>query len=472
MSDNINNGFPVPEEPITREEQYLSAIAQVTPATQIPEEPLTRIEAYLDKIVENGGGGGGGFVPTQAQLDAMNSGIDSTKVEQIETNKTNILLSLLNHADMIHGQSFDCNTVVDNSIYRLSKTNNTLNLPANYPTDNTKHWLVTLVNTLNGNANVTQAILDNTFTQKWRRYKTGSQAWAAWSDITNSNTRSEIVECGAGKTYTRLRDAIAKGVELGCTVVVYAGTYDLTSEFASEISAAVSGQTGIPLSNGVHVKFMAGAYVTAVFDTFNSWAYSNFSPFYTVGDFTLENAHIVAKNTRYCVHDEKSGSGTYTVKYINCHMEYTSTATTTNYIQCIGGGLGLHGTILIDGGYYKSYTTVAIANYGSAENSQVAISYHNGAASGCDGKIIIRNVYLADRGFIKIGSHGVSTIKTPVQLCNNSFGLPIIYVYEDNNDLTAEIQNFNINAFNNHQRNTTVQFSFDRLISIVEGDTI
>lgn len=92
MSDNINNGFPVPEEPITREEQYLSAIAQVTPATQIPEEPLTRIEAYLDKIVENGGGGGGGFVPTQAQLDAMNSGIDSTKVEQIETNKTNISL--------------------------------------------------------------------------------------------------------------------------------------------------------------------------------------------------------------------------------------------------------------------------------------------------------------------------------------------------------------------------------------------
>ena len=89
MSDNIN-GFPVPEEPETREEQYLSAIAQVTPATQIPSEPLTRIEAYLDKIVENGGGGGGGFVPTQAQLDAMNSGIDSTKVQQIETNKTNI----------------------------------------------------------------------------------------------------------------------------------------------------------------------------------------------------------------------------------------------------------------------------------------------------------------------------------------------------------------------------------------------
>lgn len=60
MSENTNNGFPVPEEPITREEQYLSAIAGVTAATEIPPEPLTRVEAYLDKIVKNGGGGGGG----------------------------------------------------------------------------------------------------------------------------------------------------------------------------------------------------------------------------------------------------------------------------------------------------------------------------------------------------------------------------------------------------------------------------
>ena len=37
-------------------------------------------------------GGGGGFTPTETQLEAMNSGIDSTKVDQIETNKNNISL--------------------------------------------------------------------------------------------------------------------------------------------------------------------------------------------------------------------------------------------------------------------------------------------------------------------------------------------------------------------------------------------
>ena len=38
-----------------------------------------------------GGGGGGGFTPTQEQLDAMNSGATTEKIEQIETNKNNIL---------------------------------------------------------------------------------------------------------------------------------------------------------------------------------------------------------------------------------------------------------------------------------------------------------------------------------------------------------------------------------------------
>jgi len=38
-----------------------------------------------------GGGGGGGFTPTGEQLTAMNSGITSTDVAQINTNKNDIL---------------------------------------------------------------------------------------------------------------------------------------------------------------------------------------------------------------------------------------------------------------------------------------------------------------------------------------------------------------------------------------------
>ena len=42
------------------------------------------------KMGEGSGGGGGGFTPTDAQLDAMNSGITAEDVEQISTNKNNI----------------------------------------------------------------------------------------------------------------------------------------------------------------------------------------------------------------------------------------------------------------------------------------------------------------------------------------------------------------------------------------------
>lgn len=38
------------------------------------------------RAATKGGGGGGGFTPTQAQLDAMNSGITEEGLETIETN--------------------------------------------------------------------------------------------------------------------------------------------------------------------------------------------------------------------------------------------------------------------------------------------------------------------------------------------------------------------------------------------------
>lgn len=97
-----------PAEPLTREEQYLSAIAGVTSSSDIPEKPLTRTEKYLNKIVENGGGGGSSFTPTDEQLAAMNSGITDADVEQIGTNKNDI--SLLQQKVVAHsagGSNYD-----------------------------------------------------------------------------------------------------------------------------------------------------------------------------------------------------------------------------------------------------------------------------------------------------------------------------------------------------------------------------
>ena len=84
MSDNIINTNP-PSEPLTREEEYLSAIAGVTSSSDIPEEPLTRVEKYLNKIVENGGGGGGGGTVNNAKITIQKNG---TYVESFTLNQS------------------------------------------------------------------------------------------------------------------------------------------------------------------------------------------------------------------------------------------------------------------------------------------------------------------------------------------------------------------------------------------------
>ena len=249
------------------------------------------------------------------------------------------------------------------------------------------------------------------------------------------------IECGSGKQYTRLRDAIAKGVELGRKVIVYSGTYNLVNEFATEISAQ-SDPTGIELGNNVEVVFLSGAKVTAIFDNSSRWIYENFQPFYSKenGSFILNGLDIEAQNTRYCVHDDHVGVGTYYHIFKNCKMKYTTTHTANiNYVQCIGGGLGEHGYIEIDGGYYESINT--------NDTWVEPISYHNGKYNTCFGRIVIKDLYLAGAGRIRFGDYGPSTLLTPVLICDCSMGANIVHQLEAPEEYTAV--NFSITEWNN-----------------------
>lgn len=62
--------------PITRKEQYLAKAAGES--VSIPEEPLTREEAYLDAIAKQGGGGGGTTVIANPSGEATD---DLTKIQ-------------------------------------------------------------------------------------------------------------------------------------------------------------------------------------------------------------------------------------------------------------------------------------------------------------------------------------------------------------------------------------------------------
>ena len=60
----------LPDNPLTRGEQYLNRIA--TGGGTIPDEPLTRMEQYLDYIAKNGSGGGGGGSVTALKQTLLN----------------------------------------------------------------------------------------------------------------------------------------------------------------------------------------------------------------------------------------------------------------------------------------------------------------------------------------------------------------------------------------------------------------
>lgn len=409
-------------------------------------------------------GGGSSFEPTQTQLDAMNSGATTEKINQISTNESNILNCVKVHSNIIGlDGNCDANSVDDNTLYRL-QTNNVTNFPADYPTTAAVHYIVTIKNTSGQGAQRYQYIYNNEMKTKWRRSQFQNN-WSAWTNVITGN-----IECGTGKQYTTLREAVAAGVQNGGTVIVYPGVYDLTQEFSAEIAAATGEQKGIQLTNGVHVKFMSGAYVTAIFDGTSSWVYDHFSPFYASGSFTLENANISAQNCRYCVHDEMGGvTSAYSSKYINCTMDYKNTINAVKYVQCIGGGLGKNGHIIINGGIYSSSTVAGYGTYGTygtAENCQQPISYHNANLSNTDSNIIISNVYLADRGYFRFGNRGTSTKMSNVIINNCSMGLPILDMYETTGDST---KNLKYTLFGNISRNNAVGFDFSRVIGEYEN---
>lgn len=247
-----------------------------------------------------------------------------------------------------------------------------------------------------------------------------------------------VFHLGSGQTYTTLRTGIAEAIKYPSSVVyVHPGTYDLTSEFAAEISAATGGATGIILGNNVHVIFMAASYVKALFPTSSAWINTYFNPF-RGHDFKLEGLNIEASNCRYCVHDENAGyEPAYHNVYQDCVMKMTANGTVGTYGQCIGGGLGKHGFIEIKGGKYESF-------WGAGNPT---ISYHNGSVSGADSKFFIRDLYVGgEGGFFRFGYWGPSTIKTPIYISGCSMGAAISKGPETQDSVN---DNFEIIEWNN-----------------------
>lgn len=362
----------------------------------------------------------------------------------------------------------DLNSLTDSEVRIIQRTaaTTTANFPSDFPTDASRATLEVFKSKFEASVTTSVQVLTmlTDTCKKWCRvYNHTTQIWSNW---TRSDDALEF-HVGGGYKYATLRSAVEDAnLFQNAKVIIHKGTYDLLTEYADKLTDVFGGSVaGVELKNGVHVIAMDGVKITANVPDDGTYTDDQlsklgefFNPFYSKSNnsFTLENINIEATNTRYCVHDEHSGAGTYVHKYINCKMKFNNTisrAGIAKYVACIGGGLGEHGTIVIDGGRYEAHTVNGASHIGGGdpENHQNCISYHNGSSATCDSSIRITGVYLADRGYIKFGYYGLSTIKSLCEVSNCSLGLPLVIGKETNNGASDNV-NYDVQAWNNIQK--------------------
>ena len=235
---------------------------------------------------------------------------------------------------------------------------------------------------------------------------------------------------------------------IDATLYICDGIWDICSEYGTEIETMNSIKRGLYLKNRIHIICSSRAIITAKYTGTNDTVREWFSAF-NAGEngFILENAKIETDNIRYCVHDERdTDSDSYKNQYINCDMTHTNGFHT----QCIGGGLGLDGHIIIDGCKFK----------GEVFNSRDTplVSYHNSAdgawddtkSKGAKSFIDIKGCYLADKGTFNFINFGKSNKLTTVLLHDNSIGGPV----QISNGSKFYQQNIEILEWGNVYRNT------------------
>jgi hypothetical protein len=232
------------------------------------------------------------------------------------------------------------------------------------------------------------------------------------------------------------------------TVFVGAGNWDVVDELGSSYMESVGpSKRGLYLKNRIRLVFSSNSKVLAHYDGNRADTMLWFAPFNSAKyGFTIENANIQASKVRYAFHDERNAEDDqYTNYFINCKMYLDNTNNTaTTAHQCIGGGLGLNGHIVIEGGDYQS-----VFPSHKPSSGYRPISYHNSSGVGKN-RIDIQNVYIHDGG-IRLNYYGQSTDVTECYVTNCSFTEDIISGPETTDESSPNV-NVSVIKWNNEIR--------------------
>lgn len=243
--------------------------------------------------------------------------------------------------------------------------------------------------------------------------------------------------------FTKLIDAIDEAEKyMDSVVYVGDGEWNIIDELGSDYLNSVSfTQRGIVLKNRINLVFSSKSKVICDYSGDNTTIKNWLSPF-NAGKhgFTLENLNIYSHNVRYSMHDERDSDGDFYInRYINCH--FFNHNEKGGFRQCIGGGLGKNGYIVIENCIFE--------NPKASNNSLV--SYHNTANVGggsAKSNIEVSNCYVKGTGTLRFSWYGTSTDTTIVKATGNNLGSAIQFVAETS-DGTSPNENVELYEWNN-----------------------
>ena len=174
---------------------------------------------------------------------------------------------------------------------------------------------------------------------------------------------------------------------------------------------------GMYIGNNTVIEFEKGAEVVCEYTGGDSGVEENFSIFNASSPAdAFPNYEIIglkcnAKNIRYCIHDEMSSRNTpYVHKYVDCEMYLDNSASSWTSPQCIGGGLGKNGRILVSNCIFDGNTAI----------DNALVSWHNHWDSESYSDITICGNYFI-KGTFEMQNYGQQTKNTIGKVCNNSF---------------------------------------------------
>jgi len=269
------------------------------------------------------------------------------------------------------------------------------------------------------------------------------------STVLKGLNHSFTVEKDGSGDFTTLYGAIQYAEQfMDSKVYVGSGIWDVIAELGTTYINGVNAANvnrGIRLQNRIHIVFASNSKVVCNYagsrqDTMDWLSGFNAGKY----GFTLENANIEASNVRYTMHDERdSDTDAYKNSYINCHMKLdNSMKVGGGATNCIGGGLGLNGHILIDNCVFETTPTLTYPT------NPPIVTYHNSAGANGKNHVTIKNSYLKGTSRIRLNWYGLSTSVTQCEISGCSMGSAILSQAETS-DGTSPNVNMAITEWNN-----------------------